>query len=284
MKDMDLTRYVVLAKPIREKILDQLESDSLFLRDLGVMDYSLLLGIYYIRMLKHRTKDPINFLNRPNSKQQKKANQGFKEPEHLLNEFNGGVQAQIIEGPGIYYIGMIDILQKWNFSKKIEHFLKCWILRNPADGVSCVEPYFYQHRFMSYLRRIIITDEDFLERNTINTGMFGPQTLLQYPGSEMVADACRVARPSISNIAEDSEKENGRVTTKQIFLGLQSRSNSVSEITAVPLTIEQKISRKENLKNRSGDRNGKFGPAKITDDTCLTFDKFNLSMQFCNFS
>ncbi len=30
---------------------------------------------------------------------------------------DGGMRARIVEGPGTYYVGIIDILQEWNYTK-----------------------------------------------------------------------------------------------------------------------------------------------------------------------
>jgi len=47
------------------------------------------------------------------------------------------------ERPVVYYMGMIDILQKYDFSKKLERFTKVYLLRKNKEGVSAqpVEPY-----------------------------------------------------------------------------------------------------------------------------------------------
>lgn len=42
----------------------------------------------------------------------------------FLRDEDGGMHATVVEGPGTYYMGIIDILQYWNFEKKVERFLK----------------------------------------------------------------------------------------------------------------------------------------------------------------
>ena len=39
-----------------------------------------------------------------------------------------------------YFIGVIDILQEWDFDKKMERFFKVQILHKDGKGVSAVEP------------------------------------------------------------------------------------------------------------------------------------------------
>ena len=41
-------------------------------------------------------------------------------PMAQFRKDDGGVQASIIEGPGIYFFGLIDILQEYNTNKKME--------------------------------------------------------------------------------------------------------------------------------------------------------------------
>merc|ERR1719397_507287 len=51
MKDEDLNRTIILGKTQAEKLLQQLDADTCFLRDQKIMDYSLLLGIYYSKVV-----------------------------------------------------------------------------------------------------------------------------------------------------------------------------------------------------------------------------------------
>jgi len=54
----------------------------------------------------------------------------------------------VIEGPGIYFIGLIDTLQAWTTEKKIERFIKRFFRFKDKNGISCVEPNFYRKRFL----------------------------------------------------------------------------------------------------------------------------------------
>jgi hypothetical protein len=60
---------------------------------------------------------------------------------------DGGMRASQVEGPGTYYIGIIDVLQEWNYTKKMERFLKTYIKRYDPDGISAIEPKAYSERF-----------------------------------------------------------------------------------------------------------------------------------------
>ncbi|ETO31622.1 phosphatidylinositol-4-phosphate 5-kinase [Reticulomyxa filosa] len=246
MKDLDLTRYIVLSKESRVKILNQLESDSIFLKSIGVMDYSLLLGIYYMQIAHNAPRDLRGFLDKGQTMEDEENTSNTKEAEHLLNDFHGGVRAQVsslqyfviscfvVEGPGIYYIGIIDILQSWTIRKKLEHYFKRWVLRKPAAGISCVDPRFYQRRFMTYMRRIMITDETFLKINSINTDMFRQSSVLQYPPPEVVDDTFRIGRMSSLMNEDDINRTRSDVQSKAI------KTESILDIEdPVPISMKK---------------------------------------------
>lgn len=73
------------------------------------MDYSLLVGLHF----KSRVETPI-----------------IEDVSAVVNKglpYNEGFTST--NGEEIYYIGLIDILQKYNFSKKSERFFKVYLLR-----------------------------------------------------------------------------------------------------------------------------------------------------------
>jgi hypothetical protein len=78
-------------------------------------------------------------------------------------DVDGGMRARLVEGPGTYYIGIIDVLQEWNWNKKIERFLKIYFKRNDADGISAIEPAAYSERFW---RGAVLDTFDGLEYDT----------------------------------------------------------------------------------------------------------------------
>jgi len=84
------------------------------------------------------------------------------------NDWRGGVQARVTEGPGIYYMGIIDMLQEWNLRKRLEHFLKTKILGQNSREISAVEPNWYQKRFMNRMREIIKDKNAYLKGNEVD--------------------------------------------------------------------------------------------------------------------
>lgn len=57
------------------------------------------------------------------------------------------VHAAVVEGQGSFYVGIIDILQEWNWEKWREMTFKTLVLRKDRQGISSMEPVAYRRRF-----------------------------------------------------------------------------------------------------------------------------------------
>lgn len=57
-------------------------------------------------------------------------------------------KARQIEGPGLFYLGIIDYLQKYTFAKKLERFYKRFFRCYDKQGISDVPPRDYCDRFV----------------------------------------------------------------------------------------------------------------------------------------
>lgn len=81
----------------------------------------------------------------------------------------GGLAANIIEGPGVFYMGIIDILQEWSLIKRAERVLKRYFMCLDARGLSVMAPEEYAARFE---RRVITA---IIEQNApVAAGAPGP--------------------------------------------------------------------------------------------------------------
>ena len=123
LKDGDLHEQIYLPKDERNALILQMKKDTLFLSNTGrgIMDYSLLLGIKKRLMplthtARRRTGSPTYF-----------PNQG--------------------KAAASYNIGIIDILQEWNLTKKMERWAKL-LLGKDIDGLSAIDAELFQLRFM----------------------------------------------------------------------------------------------------------------------------------------
>jgi len=65
----------------------------------------------------------------------------------FFQQHRGGLRAAIVEGPGIYYCGIIDILQRYTWSKWLERQFKVYIMWQNGKGLSAMNPDSYAARF-----------------------------------------------------------------------------------------------------------------------------------------
>lgn len=133
-KDSDLHNKISLPKGKHKNLLKQITRDTSFLRDLGLMDYSLLIGV-----IRRRFEVVDNSVAR--------------QTDELGRDANGAFNAAIVEGPGSYHMGIIDILQEWNWEKKLERYFKIYFKFRDPEGLSAIQPDKYQARFM---RRAVV--------------------------------------------------------------------------------------------------------------------------------
>jgi len=156
----------------KQFIIEQLKKDAEFMSTLNIMDYSLLIGII------------------PN-------NDTFKQNNNLdLNQyldrsdFSNGIVSN--DDKFIYYVGVIDILQLYDFNKKLERFLKIYFVRKSADGISAIPTDPYKTRFIKRMYQIIQdvcpeedrnSDYDFnhssFVRSTSNTSLISSNSIIE---------------------------------------------------------------------------------------------------------
>jgi hypothetical protein len=67
----------------------------------------------------------------------------------IFTAHRGGLRAAVVEGPGVYYMGIIDVLQRWTLAKRIENFFKTRVLFKDTRGLSAIAPNSYAMRFRS---------------------------------------------------------------------------------------------------------------------------------------
>lgn len=79
----------------------------------------------------------------------------------IANDYKNqnGLSAYVIEGPSTFYLGIIDIFQTWNLSKKVENCAKR-TFQCTGMGISSVDPEFYQERFVNYCCEKVIESLD----------------------------------------------------------------------------------------------------------------------------
>jgi 1-phosphatidylinositol-4-phosphate 5-kinase len=73
----------------------------------------------------------------------------------MEEELTGGYLARSVIAPGVYYMGAVDILQKWTIRKRVERLYKIYVLGRSGAGISCMAPEPYKVRFQQKVSQII---------------------------------------------------------------------------------------------------------------------------------
>lgn len=289
LKDNDL-KFKLRLGAKRRLILAQIEEDASFLRNHGIMDYSLLLGVCRAKFRVHgdsggpgtrlRQSSTVSLMRsstrsrgspspRPTSgvsavsavstrtssshDEETKADftspsssadtgaparstaagptglttpllspSGAREPSFAysgpseLTAYHGGVAAALVEGPEMYFLGIIDILQQWDTSKKLERFAKTKLRCKDGDGISAVPPKHYYKRFVHWIRHEVVDgpedDDDFhLSDHHASGSGFGvfdtPTSITSRGTSAAVAGTSTAASTRLLAHAEHGERE-----------------------------------------------------------------------------
>ena len=164
MKDLDLKYKIKIDHDEAIGLFRQIEADAQFLCDImGVMDYSLLIGV-------KKTDISTGFTDSESLRGRKSFWDKFSIREGSLLERNAdeinlatpfqAFEANVIEANHLYYFGIIDFLQAYNFEKKVEHMVKTVILRKDADGISCIKGDLYKRRFVSHVADLLDVNDE----------------------------------------------------------------------------------------------------------------------------
>ena len=171
LKDLDLEKRKeqMYVGEKREILLNQIKQDADFLCKIGVNDYSLLLGIHYINrdkktivqqmndMNKERTIENEDSFLKESTLSDRSCDSRQEKLKTLIDFEDGGIISET--GNEVYYVGIIDILTKFNFRKKCEHFIK--MVRYCSNKMSCTPPEMYRDRFVNYMAKVIVKSSNF---------------------------------------------------------------------------------------------------------------------------
>ena len=128
-------KLIEIEANLLEKICAIIRRDAIFLNKHNLMDYSLLLVIETVKKDSDFSKSLVSEDGRNQIKHEDK----------------------------VYHIGIIDYLQAWNMSKKIENKYKG---SNP--DISAVPPYPYYHHFLRYAQNHIFKTGHSEHESTLN--------------------------------------------------------------------------------------------------------------------
>lgn len=126
LKDNDLKfkHKMYLSDSNSSHFLDQLGKDTEFLCSLGVMDYSLLVGVhtthFYVNQREESEdrdiSDGDSNLRRRTISSGKRTSSADSSKRGISS---GRYQATRVVGPEAYYMGIVDFQQQYDFGKKV---------------------------------------------------------------------------------------------------------------------------------------------------------------------
>ncbi|KAJ8762909.1 hypothetical protein K2173_023038 [Erythroxylum novogranatense] len=191
LKDLDLDFVFRLQQNWYQELIKQLDQDCEFLEAERIMDYSLLVGLHFRDDNTYEKMGLSPFLlrtGRKDSYQSEKFMRGCRFLEAELQDMDrilAGRKPLIRLGANmparaermsrrsdfdqyshlnpsgetyevVLYFGIIDILQDYDISKKLEHAYKS--LQVDPTSISAVDPKLYSKRFRDFIGRIFIED------------------------------------------------------------------------------------------------------------------------------
>jgi 1-phosphatidylinositol-4-phosphate 5-kinase len=169
LKDLDFlneTKSMKIGAERKNVLITQIRADCCFLQFLGVMDYSLLLGIHFRDDHETNTIVPSTRTSSPGDTRHaartliKTGSLAFSAPEKThtsdFQQHDGGwcsqetlPNGQLVTGKEIYFVGIIDYLQFYNTRKRTETILKGFTYNR--HEISAVDPKFYSSRFCNFM-------------------------------------------------------------------------------------------------------------------------------------
>ncbi|ONM19842.1 Phosphatidylinositol 4-phosphate 5-kinase 6 [Zea mays] len=166
LKDLDLNFIFRLPGTWFEEFCRQVDKDCELLEAERIMDYSLLVGIHF----KDRCKDSSNgdngtSQNAEDSEENRKGplRLGICMPSRVENVVkNPESESPLIGEPTgefqdvILFFGIIDILQDYDISKKLEHAYKS--MQYDPNSISAVDPKQYCKRFRDFIFKAFADD------------------------------------------------------------------------------------------------------------------------------
>ena len=166
LKDNDLHTKISLAPFEAHRVLDILKKDSELLGEMGVLDYSLLVGVKKKRFAVEVSDEELGLQGESDADADAARNDddddsgGFDAAATTRSGMAAisTFRAVSVTGPAIYYLGIVDFLQDWTTNKKFERTFKIYALRKDPDGLSVMQPEKYKLRFQAKMEQIFDTE------------------------------------------------------------------------------------------------------------------------------
>lgn len=180
LKDLDLNYIFRLQKIWFQEFCRQVDKDCDFLEQERIMDYSLLVGLHFQETSHREASTPESHHSGSRDPDYEADGQLGADKEHDSARWasislginmparaertvrRGEPEAQLVGEPTgelydvIIFFGIIDILQDYDISKKLEHAYKSF--QYDPSSISAVDPKQYSKRFRDFIFRIFVED------------------------------------------------------------------------------------------------------------------------------
>ncbi|KAL2513216.1 Phosphatidylinositol 4-phosphate 5-kinase 2 [Abeliophyllum distichum] len=160
LKDLDLNFVFRLQSYWYQELIEQIDRDCEFLEAERIMDYSLLVGLHFRNDnigdkfgRKPLIKLGANMPARAAERMARRSDFVQYTPGRFSNS-SPSCSGEVYDV--VLYFGIIDILQDYDISKKLEHAYKS--LQVDPISISAVDPRLYSKRFRDFTRRIFVED------------------------------------------------------------------------------------------------------------------------------
>ncbi|XP_071737582.1 phosphatidylinositol 4-phosphate 5-kinase 6-like isoform X2 [Rutidosis leptorrhynchoides] len=167
LKDLDLKFFFRLPKTWIQEFRRQIDKDCDFLEQERIMDYSLLVGLHF-REPSNLT--PVDDDSVDESTSKPEMDKLPSDPAGLginmqarIERMERAVETELLGEPTgechdvVMYFGIIDILQDYDITKKIEHAYKS--MHYDPTSISAVDPRQYAKRFHDFILKVFKEDE-----------------------------------------------------------------------------------------------------------------------------
>jgi len=184
---------ISLGRQLRTTLELQLKADVNFLKEHYIIDYSFIIGllslpaddkknvkrsevlqkVIFVGKKQHRNpikteeewnqklKEQVSKIQNSTGKKKSQGTPILQDKYHSIfysKDEHGGIMArnmngQIVPGAVVYFLGIIDFLQPYNISKKMETGVKGIV--HDKKTISCVDPTFYCKRFLRFVLNFV---------------------------------------------------------------------------------------------------------------------------------
>ncbi|XP_040487344.1 phosphatidylinositol 4-phosphate 5-kinase-like protein 1 isoform X3 [Ursus maritimus] len=148
LKDLNFQGKTIDLGPQRSWLLHQMELDTAFLRELNVLDYSLLMAFQLLHEDERGPGNSLIFRTVRSVRGVQSPEEPASQNRRLLPDSPNALH--ILDGPEQrYFLGLVDLATVYGLRKRLEHLWKT--LRYPRRTFSTVSPARYARRLCQWV-------------------------------------------------------------------------------------------------------------------------------------